>query len=111
MQNEIRITSRDFALTGAIETLIRKRAERLEGYFDRITSCHVVLSAPNVHHHRTGGPFDVSIVLHVPGSELAVNRQHGEDLSIAVRNAFDSARRKLQDYVREMRGDVKKHAS
>ena len=34
MQNEIRITSRDFALTGAIETLIRKRAERLDGYFD-----------------------------------------------------------------------------
>ncbi len=109
MEHEIRITARDFALTAAIETLIRKRAERLEGYFDRITSCHVVLSAPNVHHHHKGGPFDVSVVLHVPGSELAVNRQHGEDLSIAVRNAFDSARRKLQDYVREMRGDVKKH--
>ena len=110
MEHEIRITSRDFALTGAIETLIRKRAERLEAHFDRITSCHVVLAAPTVHHHRNGGPFDVSIVLHVPGGELAVNRQHGEDLSIAVRNAFDSARRKLQDYVREMRGDVKKHA-
>jgi len=109
MQHQIRITSRDFALTGAIEALIRKRTERLEGYFDRITSCHVVLSAPAVHHHRNGGPFDVHIVLHVPGGELAVNRQHGEDLSIAVRNAFDSARRKLQDYAREMRGDVKKH--
>ncbi len=109
MEHEVRITSRDFALTGAIETLIRKRAERLDGYFDRITSCHVVLSAPAVHHHRNGGPFDVAIVLHVPGSELAVNRQHGEDLSIAVRNAFDTARRKRQDYVREMRGDVKKH--
>jgi ribosomal subunit interface protein len=109
MQHPIRITARDFALTAAIETQIRKRVERLEGYFDRITSCHVVLSAPTVHHHQKGGPFDVSIVLHVPGSELAVNRQHGEDLSIAVRDAFDSARRKLQDYVREMRGEVKKH--
>ena len=109
MQNEVRITSRDFALTGAIETLIRKRAERLDNYFDRITSCHVVLSAPTVKHHRSGGPYDVHIVLHVPGGELAVNRQHGEDLSIAVRNAFDSVRRKLQDHVREMRGAVKKH--
>ena len=69
----------------------------------------MVLSAPTVKHHRNGGPFDVRIVLHVPGDELAVNRPHGEDLSIAVRNAFDSARRKLQDYVREMRGDTKKH--
>jgi len=109
MQDPIRITSRDFALTATIEALIRKRAERLESSFDRITSCHVVLSAPAVHHHRNGGPFDVSIVLHVPGCELAVNRQHGEDLSIAVRDAFDSARRKLQDYVREMRGEVKHH--
>jgi ribosomal subunit interface protein len=110
MENQIRITSRDFALTAAIEALIRKRAERLDTHFDRITSCHVVLSAPTVHHHQKGGPFEVSIVLHVPGSELAVNRQHGEDLSIAVRNAFDSARRKLQDYVREMRGDIKRHS-
>lgn len=109
MQQPIRITSRDFAMTAAIEALIRKRAQRLENYFDRITSCDVVLSAPAVHHHRTGGPFEVHIVMHVPGSELAVNRQHGEDLSIAVRNAFDSARRKLQDYVREMRGDIKRH--
>ena len=111
MEKPVRITSRDFALTGAIDTLIRTRAERLSGYFDRITSCHVVLSAPHVHHHRNGGPFDVNIVLHVPGGELAVNRQHGEDLSIAVRDAFDSVRRKLQDHVREMRGEVKKHAT
>ena len=100
MEHPLRITSRDFALSGAIDTLIRKRAERLDNYFDRITSCHVVLSAPTVKHHRNGGPFDVHIVLHVPGGELAVNRRHGEDLSIAVRNAFDTARRKLQDHVR-----------
>jgi ribosome-associated translation inhibitor RaiA len=109
MEHEIRITSRDFALTPTIEALIRKHAERLDNSFDRITSCHVVLSAPAVHHHHKGGPFDVHVVLHVPGSELAVNHQHGEDLSIAVRDAFDSARRKLQDYVREMRGEVKRH--
>lgn len=109
MPYQVRITARDFAMTEAIETLIRKRAERLNNYFDRISSCHVVLSAPTVKHHRSGGPYDVHIVLHVPGGELAVNRQHGEDLSIAVRNAFDSMRRRLQDHVREMRGAVKKH--
>ena len=62
MQHPIRITSRDFALTAASEAPIRKRVDRLEGYFDRITSCHVVLSAPTVHHHQKGGPFEVSIV-------------------------------------------------
>lgn len=110
MEHPVRITSRDFALTAAIEMLIRKRTKQLETYFDRITSCHVVLSAPNVKHHRIGGPFEVHIVLHVPGGELAVNRQHGEDLSLAVRGAFDSARRKLQDHVRGMRGEIKKRA-
>jgi hypothetical protein len=32
------------------------------------------------------------------------------DVYVALRDAFDSARRLLQDYARERRGDVKQHA-
>ena len=107
MQRPLQITARDFALTEAIESLIRKRAGALEGYFEHLTGCHVILEAPAVHHHRKGGPFNVRIVLDVPRTQLTINHKHGEDLSIAVRDAFSAAKRRLEDYVREMRGDVK----
>ncbi|HSR57470.1 MAG TPA: HPF/RaiA family ribosome-associated protein [Candidatus Binataceae bacterium] len=109
MQRQLQITARDFVITEAIELQVRERARALESYFDRLTGCRVVLEAPAVHHHRKGGPFNVRIDLRVPGNELSVNRQNAEDLSIAVRDAFDAARRVLEDYVRELRHDVKTH--
>jgi cold shock CspA family protein len=109
MQRELQITARDFVITEAIELQVRERARALEAYFDRLTGCRVVLEAPAVHHHRKGGPFNVRIDMRVPGNELSVNRQNGEDLSIAVRDAFDAARRVLEDYVRELRHDIKTH--
>ena len=35
---------------------------------------------------------------------------HDEDLQIALRGAFDAARRRLEDYARVPRGDVKRSA-
>ncbi len=45
----------------------------------------------------------------VPGAELVVNQQADEDLSVAVRNAFDAMRRPLEEYARRQRGAVKTH--
>jgi cold shock CspA family protein/ribosome-associated translation inhibitor RaiA len=106
MQRALQITARDFLLTGAMEAQIRDKAQALDSYYDRLTGCHVVVEAP-VRHHRKGGPFTVRIDLKVPRGELTVTRQHGEDLSVAIRDAFDAARRRLEDYAREIRGDVK----
>lgn len=111
MKHPLQITSRNFILTAAIETQIRKHVEMLETFSDRVTGCHIVLEAPNVHHHRKGGPFNVRITLDVPKTKLTVNKQNAEDLSIAVREAFDAARRKLEDYVRELRAGVKSPTS
>ena len=108
MQRPLQITSRDFELTPAIEADIRERAEKLETYFDRITGCHVIIEAP-VGHHRKGGPFSVRIDLKLPRAELTVTRQNAEDLAVAIRDAFDAIRRRLEDHVREMRGAVKAH--
>ncbi len=109
MQRAIQITSRDFALTDAMKALIEQRAQALEQYFGRLTGCHVVIEAP-VHHDRQGGPFSVRIDLRTPGAELSVNKQGADDLAIAIREAFDSARRRLEDHQRELRRDVKTHA-
>lgn len=108
MQQPLQITSRDFELTPAIEAEIRERAAKLDTYYNRITGCHVIVDAP-VGHHRKGGPFSVRIDMTVPRAELTVTRQGAEDLSVAIRDAFDAARRRLEDHVREIRGDTKVH--
>lgn len=108
MQRPIQITSRDFVLTDAMKALIEQRAQALEQYFGRLTGCHVVIEAP-VHHHRRGGPFSVRIDLRTPGAELSVNKQGADNLAVAIREAFDSARRRLEDHLRELRRDVKSH--
>jgi len=61
-------------------------------------------------HHQQGKQFNVRIDIGVPGSEIVVNRDHAEDVYVALRDAFDAAKRQLEDYARKMRGDVKTHA-
>ncbi|HUA33550.1 MAG TPA: HPF/RaiA family ribosome-associated protein [Candidatus Binataceae bacterium] len=111
MQRALQITSRNFELTAAIRTTIEQHAKALEQYFGRLTGCHVVLEAPAVHHHRHGGPFKVSIDLRTPQAEISINKQQAQDLPVAIREAFDAARRRLEDHLRELRGDVKSHTS
>ncbi len=48
----------------------------------------------------------------MPGQEIAVKREPSEhaeyrNIQVALRDAFDSARRRLEDYVRRRRGAVK----
>jgi len=109
MQRPLKITSRDFRLSEAFETEIRDKAAALDNYYERLSGCEVTVRAPAIKHHRKGGPFVVGIRLTVPGKELAVERQAEEELSQAIREAFDAARRQLEDYVRALRGAVKAH--
>ncbi len=109
MQRPLKITSRDFPLSKAVEEEIREKAVALETYYERLSGCEVTVHAPAIKHHRKGGPFLVGIRLTVPGKELAVDRQAEEELSQAIREAFDAARRQLEDYIRELRGSVKTH--
>ena len=88
---------------------IREKADKLERYYDRVVSCRVVLELAG-RHKRAGRQFTVRIDLKVPGDEIVVTHQHDEDLQIALREAFDAARRRLEDHARVRRGDVKQHA-
>jgi cold shock CspA family protein/ribosome-associated translation inhibitor RaiA len=109
MQRPLKITSRDFVLSPAFEAEIRKKASSLETFYPRLSGCEVTVRAPAIKHHRKGGPFYVSVRLTVPGRELVADRQAEEELSQAIREAFDTARRQLEDYAREQRGAVKSH--
>lgn len=107
MQHPLQITFRHMAPSEALEARIRQRADELEQFFDRITSCRVIVERAN-RRHQQGNLFEVHIDLAVPGREIAVGRDSGadhahEDAHVAVRDAFDSARRLLEDHVRRTR--------
>jgi cold shock CspA family protein/ribosome-associated translation inhibitor RaiA len=110
IQRPLSVMSRDFVLPDAVETEIREKAAALDTYYERISGCEVTVEAPAIAHHRKGGPFLVRIRLTVPGTELVTDHQAEEELSLAIREAFDAARRQLEDHVRSLRGAVKSHA-
>jgi ribosomal subunit interface protein len=83
-------------------------AEKLERFFDRIISCQAVVSAPHRRRHQ-GKIYHVQVRLYVPGEDTFVNTEPEknaahEDVYVAIRDAFDAVRRKLEDHVRQMRG-------
>lgn len=115
MQLPLQITFRDIPHSDAIEAAIQEKAAKLEQFYDRIMSCRVIIEAPHGHRHK-GNLYHVRVELTVPDGELVVSRapkEHKahEDAYVAIRDAFDAARRQLQDYARKQRGEVKSHAS
>ncbi len=108
MQIPLQISYRGMQSSAALDAAVREKAAKLEQFHARIMSCRVVLEQPG-RHQQQGKQFVVHIDLMVPGGEIAVNRDHHEDVYVALRDAFDAARRKLEDFAREQRGDVKHH--
>jgi len=109
MQIPLQVSFHGIAHSEALYGAIRKKAQELERFYDRIVSCRVVLELA-ARHQRKGKPYTARIDLKVPGGEIAVTHEHDEDLQVALRDAFDAARRRLEDYARTQRGDVKRHA-
>jgi cold shock CspA family protein/ribosome-associated translation inhibitor RaiA len=106
------ITFRNLDRSESVVELIEKRAVELEQFFKRIVACKVVVEID--HQRRRGGLFHVSVQVLVPGGEIVVRRdpaehQPHEDVHAAVRDAFDAARRGLEDYVRKLSRRVKDH--
>ena len=110
MQIPLQISFRGVERSNALYNAIHDKVEKLERYYEHVMSCRVVLEVDARHKHQ-GKQFTVRIDLKVPGGEIAVTREHSEDVLIALRDAFDAARRQLEDFVRTQRGDVKHHAS
>jgi cold shock CspA family protein len=93
---------------------VARQVGKLEDRFGRITACRVAVKGPGGH-HRSGGLYEVNIHLAMPdGREVAVERtadldeRHGDPM-FAINDAFKRARRRLQDHVRRMQGQVKAH--
>jgi len=99
-----------------IRAEIDKHVAQLEERSGRITAGRVVVKAPSGH-HRTGGPYEITIHLSLPeGREVNIGRtpqddERYADIDYALNDAFKRARRQLQDEVRKMQGQVKHHES
>ncbi|HZE99754.1 MAG TPA: HPF/RaiA family ribosome-associated protein [Planctomycetota bacterium] len=83
---------------------IRERTEKLSTFFDRVKRCRVAVDGPGT--HPLQGRVRVRIMLTVPGSQISINRQSGADIAIAIRESFDAADQRLEDYVRLSRKAV-----
>ncbi|HTO84045.1 MAG TPA: HPF/RaiA family ribosome-associated protein [Methylomirabilota bacterium] len=114
MKLPLQITFKDIDVTESIEASVRRHAARLDRFFDRITRCHVVVSASKLG-RRKGRLYNVRIDISVPQHEIVVDRapapDHAyEEFEVAIREAFNAAARQLEDHARRVRGDVKAHA-
>jgi len=113
MKLPVEITFREMPISEALENKIREKVEKLEQFCDHITSCRVVVEASHRHQHK-GHTYHVRIDLTVPGQELVVSRDPADNLAhtdayVAVRDAFDAARRQVEKYVQSNRREAKAH--
>jgi len=108
MKIPVQIQFRGMAPTEALELLARQQVQKLELLASDIMACRVAIELLQKHQHQ-GRPIGVRIDLTLPGKELVVNRVQNEDAYVALREAFDSMKRQLEDAVRMRRGQVKHH--
>lgn len=109
MELPIQITFHGMDHSAALEAAIRERAGKLEHFHPHLISCRAVVEEAARHKHQ-GKEFVVRLDIKVAGKEIAITRDHSEDPFVAVHDAFDAARRQLEDHARHQRGDVKSHA-
>ena len=129
MMLPVQVTFRNVDRSDSTEELIREQAADLDRYYSSLMGCRVVVEAP--HQHQAGGDhYSIRIRLTVPGGEVVANREPSlhsrqvalkEDqrtkereieathkyLPVAINEAFDTARRRLQDFARRQSLDVK----
>ena len=129
MQPTPTVTFRGLDRSEALAAEIQTRLRKLQTYYSRVMGCRVLVELVQ-RHHAAGNRYHVRIDLTVPGEEIVVSHEAGlhataQDIdaerlakaaesdperkhaAIAVREAFDVARRRLQDYARRQRGSVK----
>jgi cold shock CspA family protein len=126
------VTFRGFTAPDALEADVRERIAWLEQFYAGVVRCRVLVEVPHRHRHD-GRHFHVRIEVTVPGgAPIVVSHEptlHGplKDVEepahhkeseiesvhryarVAVHEAFDAARRRLQDFAREQRATVKTH--
>ena len=129
MTRPLQVTFRNMAVAPVLEEEVRARAAWLETFCSEIVGCRVLIEFPHRHRPR-GRPVHIRVELSVPGEDIVVNQEttphftfsdarpesahrtvagqpDHRDVVIAIHDAFDAARRRLEDFARRRRADVK----
>jgi len=90
---------------GAVEERARKLGHHLARLNERITHCHITLQGPD-DPDGGGAQYLVKIDLMVPGAQILADSLHVDgaghrDVYLALRDAFNNAKRQLQDLHRD----------
>lgn len=113
MQLPLQITFQNMEPSPAVEAKIREKTQKLERFHEHIISCRVVVELTAGHHYK-GKLYQVRIDIAVPGAEIVASRESGldhahEDVYVAMRDAFNAARRQLEERLRKTQRRVKNH--
>ena len=105
---------RNMEPSDAIKERVAERMAWLERPHDRMTHLRVTIEAPHRNHHK-GKIYHVKIAVGLPGRpdlvvshEPEANHAH-EDVYVAIRDAFDAARRQLKEISNVRGGKIKTH--
>lgn len=114
MSLSVTTTFRDMPPSPALRADIEEHAQRLLRFAPRLQTCQVTVQHSE-RRHQKGNRFSVLVRVTLPGGEFEAGRSSDADHShedpyVATRDAFDSLRRQLEDFVR-IRRDAKNQAS
>jgi len=131
MKLPLQITFRNMKSSARVEEWIQAEAAKLDTFCSQIMACRVAIEVPH-RHSRNGKPLHVRIDLTLPGKEIVIKREPiprhkpwmiGEgdgllklhplpphhDLHLVIHDAFKAAARRVHDFARYRRGNVKTH--
>ena len=113
MQLPLQITLRHMETSEALETRIREKVAKLEQFCEQIIACRVMIEASHHHHHK-GYTYHARFDISLPGKEIVVSKDRGqhhqhEDVYVALRDAYEAARRQLAACIAKQKKQVKAH--
>lgn len=93
----------------AVAAAARDKAAKLDRFHPDLMTCRVTIERVD-RHQQQGQHFAVRIDVTLPGEELSIDRVQHEDVYVALRDAFDDIRRRIQDSRARAQRKVKQHA-
>jgi ribosome-associated translation inhibitor RaiA len=98
----IRTTFRHLRRSAELERDVEARAAKLLTFDPRLIGCRVLLEVPH-RRRRHGNPVHVRIELQLPGDDIVVSVEGEDGMPQGIHDAFDAARRRLEDEIRKTR--------
>lgn len=104
MQTPLEIAFKDMATSDHLESLIRRRVDRLERQHPDLIGCRVVVDVPHRAPESGKVALRVTVEVDTPGRQKLVARSEAEnhaskgDATAALGRAFDAAQRRLEDH-------------